>query len=64
MVRPGELDDLKQLATGWDVSLSAASWALLSDLLADLRGHRPTLSEPGLLLVAASRRILERSGIE
>lgn len=64
MVRPGELDDLQQLATGWDVSLSAAGWALLSDLLAELRGQRPTLGAPSLLLVAASRRVLDRSGVE
>ena len=63
MVRPGELDDIQQLAAGWGVSMSAAAWSLLSDLWADLRHQPPALGDTGTLLAAASRRILARAGV-
>lgn len=62
MVRPGELDDLRALAAGWDVSVSAAGWALLADLLAELRSQPPAIGTTGALLLAASRRVLARAG--
>ena len=62
MIRPGELDDLRGLADGWGVSVSAAGWALLADLLAELRAQPPATGTTGALLLAASRRVLARAG--
>ena len=62
MVRPGDLDDLVELARAWNVSTSAAAWAILADYLASLRAQPPALGTVGLDLVEASRRILSRTG--
>lgn len=62
MVRPGDLDDLVELARAWNVSTSAAAWAILADYLASLRSQPPALGTVGLDLVEASRRILSRTG--
>ncbi len=62
MIRPGDLDDLRQLADGWGVSVSAAGWAMLADLLAELRSQPPATGTTGAILLAASRRVVKRAG--
>jgi hypothetical protein len=62
MIRPGDLDDLRQLADGWGVSVSAAGWAMLADLLAELRSQPPATGTTGAILLAASRRVVRRAG--
>ena len=62
-LRPGERDDIQRLAEAWGVGSSTAAWALLSDALAQLREAPPHLGNHSGLILAASRRILERHGL-
>ena len=53
MFRPGEYDDLCQIAEQWKVPLASAIWGIVGDQLARFRKRAPELGEHGLAIAAA-----------
>ena len=45
MIRPGDADDLADLARGWNTSVSAAAWGIIATYLAETRGERFRMAE-------------------
>jgi hypothetical protein len=60
MFRPGEYDDLCQIAEGWGVPLATAIWGIVGDQLARIRKRAPELGEHGLAIAAASVVLRQR----
>ena len=60
MFRPGEYDDLCQIAEGWGVPVATAIWGIVGDQLARIRKRSPELGEHGLAIAAASVVLRQR----
>ena len=53
--RPSEIADLEAIAEAWDVPVGAAAWAIVSDVLAEIRGLWESGDRPSQLALLAAR---------
>ena len=60
MFRPGEYEDLCQIAEGWGVPVATAIWGIVGDQLARFRKRAPELGKHGLAIAAASVVLRQR----